>query len=220
MHPAVRAARRTRLASSAPSGAAPDMIVAADERSTVVDQRMLGERERDRRHDVGARDAVLLRSARGTGRDRSAASSRSSRRRDRPQVHDHDHPVDVEERQHADQPSSSRRSADDPVEPGRGSRPGCGGVSITPFGSPVVPLEYGQHGEVRRRGRSRPPGGSPARRSSVREWRRALGLADDEDLLHADAAAAATSRASSSAGTVTSIARPESRSWCASSSAV
>ena len=68
----------------------------------LVDRRVLGERERDRRDDIRAGDAVLGDQAEelieveaGHRHDRRAGAQTL--------VHDHRHPVDVEERQHADQ---------------------------------------------------------------------------------------------------------------------
>ena len=153
----------------------------AQGRQVVVrDERVLGEGEHERWRDVGERRSVLL-------RERQVLLEVEARHRHdgRPiaegHVHDHRLPVAVEERQDAH---------DDVLRPKRPDR-GC----LQHVGHEVAMREHDTLGKARRAARVRERDdvlGSvdlQGRRVFVRreergERRRALGLAEDEDLLH------------------------------------
>ena len=84
------------------NGAAPDMTFRSDEMSNLSDQRMLGQGEHDRRHEVRRRHAVLLQEVEelleveARHRDDGGAGLQRG-------AHDHRHAVDVVEGQNADQ---------------------------------------------------------------------------------------------------------------------
>ena len=131
----------TFSASSAPSGAAPDMIVCTDERSWPSTAGCLASATAIGGTTYVRVTAVLVEQAQELvevearhGDDRRPVAQ--------PLVHDHRHPVDVEERQARRSACPRRRSRSAACIWHRfATRLWC--ESITPFGSPVVPLEYG-----------------------------------------------------------------------------
>ncbi len=88
-------------ASSALSGAAPELIQVSVETSCSVDERVLGQREDDRRDEVGLGDPVALDELE-EAREVEARHGHDGRAGAQGLVHDHGHAVDVEERQGPD----------------------------------------------------------------------------------------------------------------------
>ena len=105
----------------------------------LVDERLLGERQHDRRDDIGERDPVVLHDLQELLQ--VEARHRHDRRAEvQAEVHDHDHAVDVEEGQDTEHDVVVRRRSSTRADWSMfATRLWC--VSITPFGRPVVPLE-------------------------------------------------------------------------------